>query len=160
MSSHRHPGKPAPGCKKLQFIQPRTDSGTKDNALQIQSASPCAQVVPSTPRKGARAAFPRPGKAGTPRHCCGPQGAAQRRPWRPVSWEGIWATWWNRPMGRDSRLLPHGHSNVHLPAGLKEPRCKTLVQPPAATNPATRQGNTAGTLRKHRDLGPHRGLRE
>lgn len=56
----------------------------------------------------------------------------------------------SRPIARTAGLLPNRHSNVHLPAGLKGPRWKTLVQPSAATNAAAPQGNTAGTLRKQR----------
>lgn len=50
-------------------------------------------AVPSTSRTGAREGFPGMGSAGTSRHCCGPQGAAQRRPRPPVIREEIWATW-------------------------------------------------------------------
>lgn len=64
------------------------------------------------------------------------------------------------PSAWTAGLFPQRHSKVHLPARLKRPGWKTLVEPSAATNPAAPQGNTAGTLRKHGDLDPHRGLRE
>lgn len=100
------------------------------------------QAVPSTSRTGARAGFPCMGKAGT----CGPQGAAHRRPWCPLTWEGIWepGVVRSRRLSLDNGPVPSQVHNVRLPAGLKGPGRKTPVQP--QTQPQT-QPHRKATLR-------------